>query len=54
MDVKKDTLYKIRALIHDKISSFFLNPIRLGGPGAMIQIDETKMNYNVKNYMGCL
>jgi hypothetical protein len=53
MDVKKDTLYKIRALIHDKISSFFvLNPIRLGGPGAMIQIDEKKMNYNVRNHRG--
>jgi len=28
------------------------NPIRLGGPGIVVQVDETKINFNVKSHRG--
>jgi transposase-like protein len=31
---------------------FAVNPIRLGGPDIIVQINETKLNYNVKNHRG--
>ncbi|KAG0441323.1 hypothetical protein DMUE_1132 [Dictyocoela muelleri] len=51
--VKRDTLLRIRALINNRIKLFFdSNPIRLEGPGCIVQVDETKLNFNVKNHRG--
>ncbi|KAG0439592.1 hypothetical protein DMUE_2325 [Dictyocoela muelleri] len=51
--VKRITLLRIRALINKRTNLFFdSNPIRLGGPGAIVQVDKTKLNFNVKNHSG--
>jgi hypothetical protein len=34
------------------IDFFDVNPIRLGGSVKTVQIDETRLNHNVKSYRG--
>ena len=52
-NISKDTLINIRKLIYSKIEQHFLdNPIKLGGPGVVVRVDETKINHNVKNHTG--
>ena len=54
-NISKDTLINIRKLIYSKIEQHFLdNPIKLGGPGVVVRVDETKINHNVKNHTGRL
>lgn len=44
---------KIRKELIGNIKRYFVkNPIRLGGPGAIVQVDETKLNFNVKSHRG--
>ena len=44
---------KLRRLIIGKISDHFNKfPIRLGGPSVIVQVDETKINFNAKAHKG--
>lgn len=46
-------IYKIIKKIRIRIENYFiLNPIILGGSNVIIQIDESKFNFNVKNHRG--
>lgn len=50
-NITKSPLLVLKKIISNQINEYFIsNPIKLGGPGAIIQIDETKLNYNVKNH----
>jgi len=52
-NISKGTLINIRKLIYSKIEQHCLdNHIKLGGPCVIVQVDETKINYNVKNHSG--
>jgi len=43
----------LRRLIIGKIFDHFNKvPIRLGGPGVIVQVDETKINFNAKAHRG--
>ena len=42
---KKETYWQMS-------ENFVNNPIRLGGPGVVVQVDETKINFNVKSHRG--
>lgn len=47
----KKPLIKLKKIIIEKIKTYFsVNLIKLEGPDSIVQIDETKLNYNVKNY----
>lgn len=51
--VSAPTLLKLRRLIISNIEHFYSNePIRLGGLGAVVQIDETMVNFKVKSHRG--
>lgn len=53
VEVSKNTYLKLRNFILKAIKKYyFLNPIRLGGPGIGIQVDETMLNYKVKSHRG--
>lgn len=53
VEISRPTLSKIRKAIILKISQYFLfNPIRLGGPGTIIQCDEVMINHKVKSHRG--
>ena len=40
---------RLRKYLISKISDYYiLNPIKLGGPNVIVQVDETKLNHNVK------
>jgi hypothetical protein len=40
-------------LLIGRIENYFSNfPIQLGGPGVIVQCDETMLNYKVKNHRG--
>lgn len=43
--IRKDLIYKIREY-------YKINPILLGGPGLLVQIDETMLNHKVKAHRG--
>lgn len=44
---------KLKKIIIEKIKTYFsIHPIKLRGPDIIVQIDETKLNYNVKNHRG--
>jgi len=43
----------IKKAIILKIKSYFkISPIKLGGPGKIIHVDETKLNHNVRAHRG--
>ena len=43
----------MRKTLINKFTSYFQRyPIRLGGPGVNVQVDETKLNFNVKSHRG--
>ena len=51
--IKKGPLLELKKIIFLKIKQYFVdNPIKLGGPNIIVQIDETKLNFNVKNHRG--
>ena len=51
--LSKNTIYKIREFLIEKIIKFYINnPIKLGGPGAIINIDETMLNHKIKAHRG--
>ena len=53
VSVSKNTLSKFRKFLLLKIKSHFINnPIKLGGPGVNVQVDETMLNYKVKSHRG--
>jgi len=46
-------IQNLRNKIITLFSKYFeKNPIRLGGPGVVVQVDETKLNFNVKSHRG--
>ena len=53
VDIGRTTLSKLRKLIVSKISKYFnTNPLTLGGPGCIVQIDETMINHKIKTHRG--
>lgn len=51
--LSESLVYKlIKDLQHACFIYFKLNPIKLGGPGVVLQIDESKFNHNVKSHRG--
>ena len=52
-NISKDTLINIWRIFYSKIGQHCLdNSIKLGGPDVVVQVDKTKINYNVKNHRG--
>ena len=46
-------IYKLRQNLIQKVQLYFdENPIILGGPGVLVQIDETMLNHKVKAHRG--
>ena len=44
---------RLRKYFIVKINDYYLrNPVKLGGPHCIVQIDETKLNHNVKSHRG--
>jgi len=44
---------RLRNYLLSKISDYYIeNPVRLGGPRVIVQVDETKLNHNVKSHRG--
>jgi hypothetical protein len=51
--VSLSVIYKIVKLIRSRIGDYFgRNPILIGGPNVIVQIDESKFNFNVKAHRG--
>lgn len=51
--ISNSTLYKIIKALRIRISRYFAaNPMILGGPNCVVQIDESKFNFNVKAHRG--
>ncbi|KCZ82191.1 hypothetical protein H312_00214 [Anncaliia algerae PRA339] len=51
--LSKNFTIKLRSKLILKFKEFFdLNPIKLGGPGSIVHVDETKLNFNVKSHRG--
>lgn len=51
--VSRETIGKIKKNLTKEIEVYFkANPIRLGGPNICVQVDETKLNHNVKSHRG--
>lgn len=47
------TIYNIKNFLIMRIKLYFnTNPIKLGGPGAVINIDETMLNHKIKAHRG--
>lgn len=53
VSVSRPTLSKILVVLIERIRKYFRrNPIRLGGPGIVVNCDEFMMNHKVKNHRG--
>ena len=53
VNVSRVTLSKFRKLLISKILFYFeVNPIKLGGPGSIIHVDETMINHKIKAHRG--
>lgn len=53
VQISKKCLISIKKKLIVKIIIYFnVNPIKLGGPLSICQIDETKLNHNVKSHRG--
>lgn len=51
--LNKGVIKSMKKTLCSKFKSFFSeNPIKLGGPGVIVQVDETKLNFNVKSHWG--
>lgn len=51
--LSNSTLYKLIKVLRNRIGDYFVrNPIILGGPEVIVQIDESKFNFNVKAHRG--
>ena len=47
--IKKTCLQSLKKRLIKKINLFYdINPIKLGGPGIVVQVDETMINHKVK------
>jgi hypothetical protein len=53
VSISKNTLSSIRKFLLSRIESYFeRNPIILGGPGVIVQVDKIMLNYEVKSHRG--
>lgn len=53
LGVDQKTILRIKKKLIALIKDYFLeNPIRLGGANKVVQIDEAKLNFNVKSHRG--
>jgi len=53
INISRPTVGKIRSLFLSVIAAYFLrNPIKLGGPGVVVQCDETLLNHKIKYHKG--
>lgn len=51
--LSRPTMSKLRKLFIERIERYYIrNPIRLGGPGVIINCDELMLNYKVKSHRG--
>lgn len=51
--MSKSFIKNLRKKIILKMCEYFeQHPIRLGGPGVVVQVDETKINFNAKSHRG--
>ena len=51
--LSQSTVKRLRTFILEKIKNFYdTNPVKLGGPGINVQIDETMVNYKAKSHRG--
>lgn len=51
--LNKKNLINIKTKLIEKIKQYYIqNPVRLGGPGVIINVDETKLNHNVRSHRG--
>ncbi|KCZ79174.1 hypothetical protein H312_03443, partial [Anncaliia algerae PRA339] len=51
--LSKNFIINIRNRLIQKFREYFrLNPIKLGGSGVTVHVDETKLNFNVKSHRG--
>lgn len=53
VDINKNVLTKLKSLLIAEIRNYYSrNPIILGGPGKIVQIDETMLNHKIKAHRG--
>lgn len=51
--VGRKTIGRIKQKIIENVTEYFsANPIRLGGVAKIVQVDETKLNHNIKSHRG--
>lgn len=51
--INKKSIIKIKKKIFKYINRYWIeNPIKLGGLDTIVQIDETKLNFNIKSHRG--
>ena len=53
VSISRTALRVITSKLNGKISEYFKkNSVKLGGPLSIVQVDETKLNFNVKSHRG--
>jgi hypothetical protein len=52
IDISKPTPIKIMKLLNEKINQENLRLQKMGGPGAIVQVEETMMNFKCKSHRG--
>lgn len=53
VNVNKTTVTKLKTLVVETIQQHFAtNPIRLGGPGVVVHVDETMLTHTVRSHRG--
>lgn len=53
VNIGKVTLLKIKQKIVSNVRNYFAeNPIKLGGPGSIVQVDETMLSHAVRSHRG--
>lgn len=52
-NVSRSLVYKFESFVYKQLAKYFeINPIMLGGPNRICQIDETMLNFKVKSHVG--